>query len=83
MKYLMIPMFTLALLASAPANALHGGSDEFLWSVIKESDFCLVYIAGEKQGYEACLGTKDDKIDEMRESGGGEHDDGGDDGGDD
>jgi hypothetical protein len=81
MKYLIASLALAgALVVSPVAHAVHGGSDEFLWSIIKESDFCLVYIAGEDQGYEACGGTKDDKIDEYRDYEGGDF---GDDDGDD
>lgn len=77
---LLSAIFALFLLnVSAPAQAVQGGSDEFLWSIVLESDFCLVYIAGGEQGMERCTGTKEDAIDGFRDYEGGEPGDGNDD----
>lgn len=83
MKHLFGSIGLAALVAlSAPAHAVHGGSDAFLWQIVKESDFCLLYIAGDEKGMHRCTGSKDDKIDAARDYEGGEND-GNDDDGDD
>lgn len=55
---------------SFPALALQGGSDKFLTDVVKESNLSLLYIGGERMGYEADANIAD-AIEDIRSLGGG------------